>query len=65
MIDQDKLAHTIAKADFIWMLGETGVMAASPELIDSMFEPFWAADEKIKRRYGYVAEAVARELAKQ
>lgn len=61
MISVEVLARAIAQADFIWELGESGVMACSPEMAGQMFSAYWNCDD-IKIKFRYIAECVNAEL---
>ena len=53
------LARTIAQADFIWDLGEQGVMACSPELAGKMFDDAWKdAKSSIRQKFLHLAQVV-------
>lgn len=53
----EKLAHIIAQADFIWELGETGVMAYSPDIVSLQFNK--AYNNSKKQKYLHIAQAVS------
>lgn len=61
----EELARTIARADFTWGVGETGVMAINPETLDASFEKAWREDEGARRKFTYIAECVGRVTASE
>lgn len=62
-MSEEELAKALCTADAIWNAGEAGVMAASPEIVESVVESLWKVDSA-QRRYRYLAQAVMREMAK-
>lgn len=52
------LARAIAQADFIWQLGEDGVMACSPDLAGQMFDAAWN-EGAAKAKFTHIAQCVA------
>jgi len=57
---EDQLAKIIAQADFIWELGESGVMACNPELAGKMFDEAWEANGPQKQKFTHIAQVVLR-----
>ena len=57
-----ELAKKLAWADYLWELGETGVMAIAPEIARQDFERQWSMKERIREKWSYVADAAARRL---
>jgi len=54
-----ELARVIAQADFIWDLGEQGVMACSPELAGTAFEGAWRdAKSSTRQKFLHIAQVV-------
>jgi hypothetical protein len=59
----EALARIIAQADFIWGLGEQGVMACSPELAGKAFDEAWRdASSSTRQKFQHIAEVVAARL---
>lgn len=60
----EKMARAIAQADFIWNLGEQGVMACSPELAGKMFDDAWVdAKSPTREKFLHIAQVVHAALA--
>jgi hypothetical protein len=60
----EQLARTIAYADFIWDLGEQGVLACSPEIAGRMFDDAWAdATSSTRQKFLHIAQVVQAALA--
>jgi hypothetical protein len=60
------VTRAISRALLIWEMGRGGVMAASPELIDHVFEDFWKSakpmDAERREAYRYAAQAAIRTM---
>lgn len=62
--DVDGLARTIAQADFIWGLGEQGVMACAPDIAGKMFDESWAdATSATRQKFLHIAQVVRASLS--
>lgn len=57
MTPVELLAKQLAKLDLIWQIGEDGVVAVSPEMIDPLFERLWG-DVGNREKFLYMAEAL-------
>jgi len=61
------IARDLAFADYLYAIGESGVMAMNPDLAESAFEKSWGANdatgEAMRERYGFMARSAARAVA--
>lgn len=54
-------ARILAQANFGFSIGETGLMAISPENFSELFEAYFRG-EKVQQRYRHLGQTVMREL---
>lgn len=58
----DVLAKAIARSQLIWMVGQEGLMAINPAILEDMFKKIWAGtrpeDETARKAARWMAKAV-------